>query len=298
MIGTRSRALVVLKGFLTFPLIGEWLFVLFRWTVISLWFLFAAVPLVWLFINSIKMPLEWLAIPPVILPSKVTFQNYAELFLDPSSDALLCLKNSVVITLVATTLSVFIGSLGAYSLTHLQLPYRLVPIMSLLVLLMGFYPRIITVIPYFVIMKNLGLIDTQIAVIIAFVGLNLPRTVWVMMTFYAELPREIEQSAMLDGCGPWRRFQRIVVPITLPGMAVAAILCALACWVEFMIAASVTVVHAKTLTIAVSAFLQDKGMHWGPMSALGTVTVVPVIFFCLFVQRYLVRGLTFGAIKG
>jgi multiple sugar transport system permease protein len=298
MIGTRARALAVFRESLARPLIEERVFVLFRWTVISLWLLYAAVPLIWLFINSIKIPLEWLAIPPVILPSKVTLQNYAELFLDPNSDALLCLKNSVIITLVATALSVFIGSLGAYALTHLQLPFKLVSIMSLLVLLMGFYPRIITVIPYFVIMKNLGLIDTQIAVIIAFVGLNLPRTVWVMMTFYAEVPREIEQSAMLDGCGPWRRFQKIVVPLTLPGMAVAAILSALLCWVEFMIAASVTVVHAKTLTVAISAFLQDKGMHWGPMSALGTVTVVPVIFFCIFVQRYLVRGLTFGAIKG
>jgi multiple sugar transport system permease protein len=277
--------------------IGEWLFAFFRAVVIVLSLLFVILPLMWLFINSIKIPLEWLSIPPVIIPSKVTFENYVQLFADPNSDALLCLKNSVIITLAATALSVFVGSLAAYSLTHLHLPFKIVPILAGTVLLLGFYPKITAVIPYFVVMKNLGLMDTQMAIIIAFVGLNLPRTVWLMMTFYEELPKEIEQSAMLDGCGPWGRFSKIVLPLALPGMAVAAILSALLCWIEFMIASSLAIVNAKTLPIAVSAYLQDKGMHWGPMSALGTLTVVPVIIFCVFVQKYLVRGLTFGAIK-
>jgi len=276
---------------------GEGLFTFFRAVVIILSLLFVIVPLVWLFINSIKMPLEWLSIPPVIIPSKITFENYIQLFTNPYSDVLLCLKNSIIITLAATTLSVLIGSLAAYSLTHLQLPFKIVPVLAGMVLLLGFYPKITAVIPYFVIMRNLGLMDTQIAIIIAFVGLNLPRTVWLMMTFYEELPKEIEQSAMLDGCGPWGRFYKIVLPLAAPGMAVAAILSALLCWIEFMIASSLAIVNAKTLPIAVSAYLQDKGMHWGPMSALGTLTVVPVIFFCIFVQKYLVRGLTFGAIK-
>jgi multiple sugar transport system permease protein len=204
----------------------------------------------------------------------------------------------VIITLAATVFSVLIGSLAAYSLTHLQLPFNLVPLLAGIVLLLGFYPKITAVIPYFVIMRRIGLMDTRIAIIIAFTGLNLPRTVWLMMTFYQEVPKEIEKSAMLDGCGPWGRFWRIAAPLAAPGMAVAAILSALLCWVEFMIASSLAVVDAKTLTIAVSAYLQDKGMQWGPMSALGTITVIPVIVFCGFVQKYLVRGLTFGAIKG
>lgn len=277
--------------------IGEWLFVLLRLVIIIFALLFVIVPIVWLFINSIKIPLEWLSVPPVIIPSKITFENYIGLFTDPYSDALLCLKNSIIITLSATALSVLIGSLAAYSLTHLRLPFKIVPIIAGMVLLLGFYPKVTVVIPYFVIMRNLGLIDTQIAIIIAFVGLNLPTTIWLMMTFYEELPKEIEQSAMLDGCGPWERFYKIVLPLSAPGLAVAAIMSALLCWIEFMIASSLAIVNAKTLPIAVSAYLQDKGMHWGPMSALGTLTVVPVIFFCIFVQRYLVRGLTFGAVK-
>jgi len=245
--------------------IGEWLFTFFRAVVIVLSLLFVILPLIWLFINSIKIPLEWLSIPPVIVPSKITFENYVQLFADPNSDALLCLKNSVIITLAATALSVFIGSLAAYSLTHLKLPFKIVPFIAGMVLLLGFYPKITSVIPYFVVMKNLGLMDTQMAIIIAFVGLNLPTTVWLMITFYEELPKEIEQSAMLDGCGPWGRFYKIVLPLALPGMVVAAILSALLCWIEFMIASSLAIVNAKTLPIAVSAYLQDKGMRprWG-----------------------------------
>lgn len=278
--------------------IGEWLFAVVRSVIIVFALLFVIVPILWLFINSIKIPLEWLSIPPVIIPSKITFENYVGLFTSPYSDALLCLRNSIIITLSATVLSVLIGSLAAYSLTHLRLPFNIVPMVAGMVLLLGFYPKITAVIPYFVIMRNLGLMDTQIAIIIAFVGLNLPRTVWLMMTFYEELPKEIEQSAMLDGCGPWLRFRKIVLPLAMPGVAVAAIMSALLCWIEFMIASSLAMANAKTLPIAVSAYLQDKGTYWGPMSALGTLTVVPVIFFCIFVQKYLVRGLTFGAIKG
>lgn len=276
--------------------IGEWVFKVSRAMVIVLYVIFTVIPLIWLFINSIKIPLDWLSIPPVIIPRTITFENYVSLFTDPNSNAVLALENSLIITVVATFLSVLIGSLAAYSLTHLK--WRAVSLLAGLVLLLGFYPKITTVIPYFVIVNNLGLLDTRMPIIIAFVGLNLPQTVWLMMTFFQDIPKEIEQSAMLDGCGPWARFAKIVLPLAAPGVAVAAIMSALLCWIEFMIASSLAMVNATTLPIAVSAYLQDKGMNWGPMSALGVVTVVPVVIFCVFVQKYLVRGLTLGAIKG
>jgi len=274
----------------------ELIFSMVRAATIVLFAVFTLIPLIWLFINSIKQPIEYLATPPVILPSRPTSQNYVDLFKDPNSEAPLALKNSLIVTVVATVFSVLIGSLAAYAFTHLK--WRLAPLLAGLVLLLGFYPKITAVIPYFVIMNNIGLRDTLLAIIIAFVGLNLPRTVWLMMTFFNDIPKELEQSAMLDGCGPWSRFVKIIVPLAAPGLAVAAIMSALLCWIEFMIASSLAVVKATTLPIAVSVYLTDKGMHWGPMSALGVVTVVPVIIFCLFVQRYLVRGLTLGALKG
>jgi multiple sugar transport system permease protein len=275
---------------------GEAAFTATRVAVIGVYLIFVVVPIVWLLVNSVKIPLEWLATPPVIVPSEVTGANYHELFADPNSPVPLALGNSIVITVAATVISVLVGSLAAYSLTHLR--WRIVPILAGLVLLIGLYPKITAVIPYFVIVNTLGLLDTQIAIIIAFVGLTLPQTVWVMMVFFNEIPREIEQSAMLDGCGPWRRFFRVVLPLAAPGLAVAAIMSALLCWVEFMIASSLAITDATTLPVIVSSYIQDKGLRWGPMAALAMITIVPVIVFALAVQRYLVRGLTLGAVKG
>ncbi len=274
---------------------GEAAFTVTRVAVLGVYLVFVVVPIVWLFVNSVKIPLEWLATPPVIVPSEVTGANYEELFARNSSVPL-ALGNSIVITVAATAISVLVGSLAAYSFTHLR--WRLVPILAGLVLLVGLYPKITAVIPYFVIVNTLGLLDTQISIIVAFVGLTLPQTVWVMMVFFNEIPPEIERSAMLDGCGPWRRFFRVVLPLAAPGLAVAAIMSALLCWVEFMIASSLAITDATTLPVVVSSFIQDKGTRWGPMAALAVVTVVPVIVFALAVQRYLVRGLTLGAVKG
>jgi multiple sugar transport system permease protein len=146
-------------------------------------------------------------------------------------------------------------------------------------------------------MRNFKLLDTQLAIIIAHISITLPFVVWLMLTFFEELPKELEQSAMLDGCNPWQRFTKVVLPLAVPGLGTAAILTALVSWNEFLIASSLASVAAKTLPVAVTSFVTDKGVLWGPMSAMSTVIVVPIMIFALFTQRYLVRGLTLGAVK-
>lgn len=268
-----------------------------RFVVLGAHGLFVLLPFYWLVVNSIRLPLEYLAVPPKIVPSRVTLENYSALFAR-GSETLLCLTNSVVITICTTVLSLGVGCLAAYGLTRARFPAVVVGAISYAFLLVRFYPKITTVLPYFVIAKKLGMLDTRLSIILAYVGLTLPTVIWLMMTFYEELPRNIEHSAMLDGCGPWQRFRWIVVPISLPGMVASAIFTAILAWIEFLIASSLGAMNAKTLTVAVSSFIVDKGMHWGPMSALGVVCIVPVMIFAGFVQRYLVRGLTFGAVKG
>jgi len=160
-----------------------------------------------------------------------------------------------------------------------------------------FYPKITTTLPYYMLMRNFHLLDTRLAIIIAHVSITLPFAVWLMLTFFQEIPRELEQSAMLDGAGPFERFVRIVLPLAWPGLATAAILTALVSWNEFLIASSLSAVNAKTLPVAVTSYVTDKGILWGPMSAMSTVIVLPIMLFALLVQRYLVRGLTLGAVK-
>ena len=256
----------------------------------------AITPFLYLLINSLKLPLEFLTVPPTIIPSQITWEHYQKIF-ESGSETPRNLKNSLMITGATTLLSVSIGSLAAYSLSRLQLPYGIIPAIAFAFLVVRFYPKIATTLPYYILMRRFGLLDTQLAIVIAHTSILLPFVVWIMIGFFQELPRELEQSAMLDGCNAWQRFSKIVLPITIPGLVTSAILTAIGSWNEFLIASSLAVTEAKTLPIAVSGFVTDKGILWGPMSAMSTIIVMPIVIFALFAQRYLVRGLTLGAVK-
>jgi multiple sugar transport system permease protein len=255
------------------------------------------IPFIFLFLNSVKPPDEFMTNPVVIIPSRFTLEHYQAIF-DPNEDTLRFLFNSLVVTSVTTIISLMIGSLAAYSLARLKLPLSLTTLIAFLFLLVRFYPKITTTLPYYIMMRNGHLLDTQFAVILAHVGLTLPFVVWLMLVFFQELPKELEQSAMLDGCGPWRRFTQVILPLTAPALLTAGILTALLSWNEFLIASSIAPNAAKTLPVRVSSFITDKGILWGPMSAMSSIIVIPMMLFGLFAQRYLVRGLTLGAVKG
>ncbi len=274
-----------------------WLGVAARVLVLAVSLAVAVIPFLYLFLNSIKGSMEFLAVPPVILPKVVTWENYQNLFLKSGSDTSRYLANSLVITAVTTVVSVSLGALAAYSLARIDFPYKIATIIAFMFLVVRFYPKITTTLPYFMLMRNFHLLDSRLAIIIAHVSITLPFAVWLMLTFFQEIPRELEQSAMLDGAGPFERFVRIVLPLAWPGLTTAAILTALVSWNEFLIASSLSSVNAKTLPVAVTSYVTDKGILWGPMSAMSTVIVLPIMLFALLVQRYLVRGLTLGAVK-
>jgi multiple sugar transport system permease protein len=278
-------------------LVFDFLAKVIRILIIALALLITVVPFLYLFINSIKLPMEFLTVPPTIIPTQISWANYQDLFFTEGGTTTRFLINSIVITVATTVISVFVGSLAAYSLARLELPFRLSVIIAFLFLVVRFYPKITTTLPYYVLMRNFHLLDTQLAIIIAHVSITLPFVVWLMLTFFQELPKELEQSAMLDGCSPWQRFSKVVLPLAAPGLGTAAILTAIVSWNEFLIASSLASVKAKTLPVAITSFVTDKGILWGPMSAMGTVIVIPILIFGLFAQRYLVRGLTLGAVK-
>jgi multiple sugar transport system permease protein len=270
---------------------------LIRVVLIAICLLVISTPFAFLFLNSFKPPNEFLATPVKVIPSHFTLVHYEDVF-NSHEDTIQYLKNSLAITTGTTLASLLIGSLAAYSLARLKLPFHLASIIAFAFLVVRFYPKITVALPYFILMRDLHLLDTRWAVIIAHVSLTLPFTVWLMLTFFADLPKELEQSAMLDGCNPWQRFTKIILPLTTPALVAAAILTALLSWNEFLLAATVAPADAKTLPVRISAFITDKGILWGPMSAMSTVIVVPMMMFALLAQRYLVRGLTLGAVKG
>jgi multiple sugar transport system permease protein len=160
-------------------------------------------------------------------------------------------------------------------------------------------PGILIAIPMFIIVRKLGMHDKLITLIIAYVAFNLPFTIWMLTGFFEEIPREIEESALIDGCSPWQVFSRIVLPLSTPALVAATIFCMLLSWNEFQFAVILTFTPAsKTLPIIISGFYTDRGILFGQMAATGMVGLLPVLAVGIYVQKYLVQGLTAGAVKG
>lgn len=254
------------------------------------------VPLVYLVINSVKLPREFLTVPPTILPSEVTLEHYRDLFED--SKTFRHFRNSLTVTLWTTGITIISGTLAAYGLARMRLSVKILAGVTFIFLFIRFYPRVTTVIPFFLVMRELDLLDTVWAIIIGQLGITIPFVTWLMLVVYQDLPREIEEAALVDGASVPQRFWRVVLPIVMPSVSAAAILTAFLSWNEFLIASSVARRKASVLSIAVAGFVSDKGIQWGPMAAMSVVMIVPMIVFALFAQKYLIRGITFGAVKG
>jgi multiple sugar transport system permease protein len=269
--------------------------ILLRWVTIALALAVTVVPFFWLVTTSFKRQVDYLAYPPQVIPPAWTLDGYHVLF--EQQDLGHFFANSVIITLTSTALAVFLGALAAYSLARARFPFRLNGILAFWMLLTRMYPAIATAIPYFLIMRDLHLLDTRPALIVTYTAFNLPFVIWLLIGFYEELPIELERAAMIDGCGVWQRFWQIVLPLSAPALVATAILSAVLAWNEFLFAVMLTRTNAKTLPVVMSGFITDKGTQWDQMTALGVITVLPVLVFALAVQRYLVRGLTLGAVK-
>jgi multiple sugar transport system permease protein len=267
-----------------------------RGLIILIACLLVVVPLIYLILNSIKLPREFLTTPPTILPSEITFEHYQEAVGNPKTARFFV--NSLIVASVTTAVTIVFGTLAAYGLARLGLSAKWLGLVIFTFLFIRFYPRVTTVIPYFLIMRQFDLLDTVWAIIIGHLGITIPFVTWLMLVVFNDLPREIEEAAVVDGANPWQRFWHVVLPMTAPGIASAAILTAFLSWNEFLIAASVARRQATVLSIAVASFVTDKGILWGQMSAMSVVMIVPMILFALFVQRYLIRGITLGAVKG
>ncbi len=254
------------------------------------------VPLCYLIINSIKLPREFLTVPPTILPSEVTFQHYQELIDDAKT--IRFFRNSLTVAFWTTAITIVSGTLAAYSLARMKLAAKVLAFITFIFLFIRFYPRVTTVIPFFLVMRQFDLLDTVWAIIIGHLGITIPFVTWLMLVVFQDLPEEIEEAAIVDGANVWQRFWRVVLPIVMPSVSAAAILTAFLSWNEFLIASSVARRKASVLSIAVASFVSDKGIQWGPMAAMSVVMIVPMIVFALFAQKYLIRGITFGAVKG
>lgn len=255
-----------------------------------------AFPIYWLITTSVKIPADTATAPPVIVPTRFTLDNYRAALATPGVAQ--AFANSILTATVSTLLTTFLGSLAAYALAKTYLSFAFRQGLLVWILVTRIFPPVTTAIPYYVIVKNLRLGDTHLALILTYVSYGLPFVIWLMLGFFQDLPADIEKAAIVDGCSLWQRFRRVVLPLALPGLAVTSVFAFIYSWNELLYASILTSFNAKTIPVVVAGFISDQFLRWGEMTAIGSIMIVPVLLFAAAAQRYLVRGLTFGAVKG
>lgn len=252
-------------------------------------------PLYWIVATSLKTRLDAFAYPPVWL-FKPTLESYYETFVVSQSPMTRFLLNSVIIALGTTALSMLIGTAAAYSLARFRIRHK--KHLTFWILSTRMAPPIAVVLPLFLIMKRLSLINTFPGLILAYTTFNLPFVVWMMHGFFGEISKELEEAALIDGATPWKSFWLVGIPLAAPGLVATAVFCFIFSWNEFLFALVLTGIQTKTLPVAITAFWSTSDLKWGQFMATGVVTIAPVLAFAIAVQRYLVRGITLGAVKG
>ncbi len=259
--------------------------------LIILFLIWTAVPLLVVLNQSFKPTLLMFSDPPRFKP---TLEHYYKVFARQQLHKFMF--NSLLVGLSTTALSLVLGSLAGYSFA--RLPVRGKENWAILILLCKMIPAGALVVPMYYIVRRIGLANTYVGLIIAHTTFSLPFVVWMMRSFFQEIPIELEQAAMVDGCSRLGAFVRITAPLSAPGLTATGILTLLLSWNEFLFALVLSGRNTRTLPIGISAFVGSVSIDWGGSSAAAVVAMVPVFIAGLMVQKYLVRGLTMGAVKG
>lgn len=264
-----------------------------KWTVLALFAIWTVAPIALVVLNSFKRAKDIFTTSPTLLFTP-TLDNYVNAFTKANFG--LFYLNSTIVAVVSTVIVIVAGTFAAYALTNFRLPYanaiaggflvgKLVPVVSILL-------------PLFVIINAVGLRGTLGGPIIAHAALNLPFVVWLMMGFIRDVPRDLAQAAMIDGCSPMQIFWKIIFPIILPGVAAAFVLSMQYSWNELLFSLQLTTLDTYTLPVGIASFVGAISVDWGLSSAAATATMLPLIIVGFFVQKHIAQGTTGGAVKG
>jgi len=264
------------------------------WITLAVVLVLYGFPFIYLLLTSFKTPLDAIAVPPSVLPSQWTLENYVTAL---AKDGVVpALINSVVTAVLSTVLSLVLAVPAAYAITRYRTPSGRVFVLAALVTRM--IPTIAVGAPLIETMRTLGLSDTSFGLAIAHTTISLPLSIWLMSSFFESVPDELEEAAKVDGASRLGALWRVVLPVVSGGLAVTAIFAFLASWNEFLFSLLLTSVRAQTTPIVIANFQTQFGLDWGAMTALAAVYSIPVILLTLFLQRHIVAGLTLGAVKG
>ena len=240
-----------------------------------------------------------------IKPTPIMFQKPPAMVFAPTMDHYIALfsdrpfakfiGNSLIVALGSTIFSLTFGSLAAYAISRIR--HRRMGDVAFWILSMRMFPPIAVVVPYYIIFKTVGLLDTPLALILIYSTANIPLTTWLMKGFFDEVPMALEEAAAVDGHGLLATFWHVTLPLAAPGLAVSAVFCFIFSWNEFIFALMLTGSNAQTATVAVMSFWSSDAVQWGRIMAGSFIILIPGVIFVLTCQRWLVRGLTMGSVK-
>jgi multiple sugar transport system permease protein len=271
-----------------------------RWRIVSpivatIMVLVAVVPILWVILVSF-MPktLQQASTPHLIFTP--TLANYVSAFQLGNGRFVTFLTNSVIVTLVSTAVSLVMSIFGAYGLARLRPPGHAQ--LGVLILFSRLLPPVALVVPLYLIEVHTHLLDTRIGLILPYIALGAPLATWFLQGFFMDMPKELEEAARVDGCNRFMAFVRVVLPLAGPGIAAASVFCFTLAWNDMVLSLALTRINAVTLPALIAQTRGDQGVDYGQLGALTLFVLVPVTVFSLFVQRWIVGGLTGGSTKG
>jgi multiple sugar transport system permease protein len=252
---------------------------------------FVMFPLIWIGLASLKNQVDVYSTRVFFQP---TLDNYIAIF-GPQIRLQSNLFISALVSFLTVAITVPVGAAAAYVLSRHRFRGR--ESLSLLILITQFVPAVVVAIPYFVLFRSLGLIDTPIALVIVYLSFTLPYAIWMLRGFFDALPVEVEEASFIDGCNELQTLRYVTVPLVMPGILVSAVFAFISAWNEFFFALILTRSNTVTLPISIMNITGVRGPMWEQLAAAGMVVMIPILIMSLFIRKYFVEGITVGAVK-
>lgn len=262
-----------------------------RYVVLGAALVFFLFPIVWIILTSFKNPGEFLSHPPKWIPRQPNLTHY---FAVAQLGGYKALKNTLVVSSLTTLVSIILGTPCAYSLARFRTGGKN---LAFWFLSHRMLPPITVAFPVFLLFRSLGWIDTYQALILTHLTFTLPYVIWMMRSFFKDVPIEIEESAQIDGCSYWQIFSKIALPLSAPGLVATAVFCFIFSWCELLFGLVLSRTEVVPLSVQLPRYFGQQMVFWGEIGALSTLSMLPIFALTLFMQKFLVRGLTLGAVK-
>ncbi|HBU99660.1 MULTISPECIES: carbohydrate ABC transporter permease [Thalassospira] len=258
------------------------------------------VPGLWIVLNSFRPTVEIMAKPPVWIPNELNLDHYRAMFGgigEGGVPVLTYFTNSLIISVTSTVIAILIGMAGGYAFARYKFKFKGGVFVALMVT--RAVPGVALSLPLFIIFARVGIIDTHLGMVMAYVALNVPFTIWLIDGFFRQVPPELAEAAEIDGCTRWQAFWRVEFPVARSGIASAGIFAFLTSWNEYALASQLTrSTTSKTMPVGLLDFTSEFTLNWGGMCALAVLMIIPALILTFLVQKHLIAGLTFGGVKG